>query len=290
MKRDTLIEQDYIPLDKSWIIRMGVLDLLHGSTRINSFLASQKNLSDDLKALKRAARDWPRKKVIDVGESGTLYRFLQYISWYQKLGKKFILRSTLRKRKITSDPAIVKLPVSQLLMLDYGTSQWASAAVLAGAKIDTPRLPVKLALTREAVRYWEQHRQKRKPWEPRYDETITRQAIVFIQILNRKRPHFVPRHSEDYCFARAFGYITPYQGKRRWPSLRGHESDRISEMETQLTRAWSGKVITSRDHRVVQSIAMAWWVKGERVKFSHPECVSKSWPRFWKFLGYANRA
>lgn len=280
--------KNYIPLDKSWIIRMGVLDLLHGSTRINSFLVKQKNLSDDLKALKRAARDWPRKKVIDVGESGTLYRFLQYISWKEKLNKKFIVRGTLRKRKVANNPAIVKLSISQLLKLNHGTSQWASAAVLCGAKINGTRVSAKLALTREAVQYWNACRRAKKPWQSRYDETIFRQAKTFLDILTGVRPQFVPHHSEDYCFARAFRYITPHEGTRRWPSLQGHESNRIVEMEKQLTRARAGQPVTSHDHRVVQSIAMAWQAKGKRVKFSHPKCVNKSWPQFWKFFKKVN--
>jgi len=36
---------------------------------------------------------------------------------------------------------------------------------------------------------------------------------------------------EDYCFARVFGYITKTKGENKWPSLKGHESNRISEME-----------------------------------------------------------
>ena len=33
-----LTEQKYIPLDKSWVIRMGFLDLTHGYKDIVSFL------------------------------------------------------------------------------------------------------------------------------------------------------------------------------------------------------------------------------------------------------------
>jgi len=75
----------FIPLDKSWVIRMGVLDLIHGYKDINNFLANQGNLSGDLLALKRVLKIWNSDKSVDVGESGTLYRFLKFISWKLKL-------------------------------------------------------------------------------------------------------------------------------------------------------------------------------------------------------------
>ncbi len=66
----------YIPLDKSWVIRMGVLDLIHNKTQIKKFLKSEEYLSDDLLALEGAIKAWQKQKIIDIGESGTLYRFL----------------------------------------------------------------------------------------------------------------------------------------------------------------------------------------------------------------------
>ena len=50
--------KDYIPLDKSWIIRMGVLDIIQGYDDITSFLDSQDNLGGDLKALRRVVESW----------------------------------------------------------------------------------------------------------------------------------------------------------------------------------------------------------------------------------------
>ena len=34
--------------------------------------------------------------------------------------------------------------------------------------------------------------------------------------------------------ARAFGFISKEEGEEKWPSLRGHESDRIEEMEKEM--------------------------------------------------------
>jgi D-serine dehydratase len=83
--------KNFIPLDKSWIIRMGVLDLINKYPDALDFLEGQKNLSDDLVVLKRICRDWADKENIDVGESGTLYRFLglmELFLWFFLLKKQ----------------------------------------------------------------------------------------------------------------------------------------------------------------------------------------------------------
>ena len=101
-----------------------------------------------------------------------------------------------------------------------------------------------------------------------------------MQWVREGRMDFSPQQPEDYCFARAFGHITAEDGKNRWPSLKGHESDRISEMEQALQET----EINSRDHRVVQAIAMR---KKNKVKVRYPDSVNKSWPQFWRFLQHS---
>lgn len=281
----------HIPLDKSWIIRMGVLDMIHGYDDIIHFLNAQQNLNDDLIALKRAALSWKTSNEIDVGESGTLYRLLKFASWQLQLEKVFIIHGTLKKRDITDDPAIVHLSQEELLKLDNGTSQWASAKVLLGDKTRLDNPPYKLKVTYDAVDHWNQRRGEGNVWEPRYDETIQRQAEAFKKLLNDENVEFIPEQAEDFCFAYVFGYITLEEGERRWPSLRGHESDRIEEMEKTLRQAKSGEEITSKDHRVIQAIAM--WSKLHKVTshILYPESVNKSWPQFWDFIdrGVENR-
>ncbi len=173
--------QKYIPLDKSWIMRMGILDLLHGRNDILQFLDEQEYLSDDLFALKKALEDWLTGDVIDVGESGTLFRFLQFVSWKYGLNKKFTKHKTLKERKICSNSEIINYPLSELLKLDHGTSQWASAAVLCGntEKIENP--PFKLSLTYKTVDHWNSKRQASEKWEPKYDKTISVQAEAFLR-------------------------------------------------------------------------------------------------------------
>lgn len=273
-----LIEQDYIPLDKSWIIRMGVLDLINHNDKTIKFLESQENLSDDLKSLLRVLKSWNNEKV-DVGESGTLYRFLKFISWKLGLNKKFILNGTLKERNICDNEKIVGWSQKELLKLDNGTSQWASAAVLLGDKERLEDAPFKLRLTYEAVDNW------CKDWEPRYDKTILKQVNTFIKLLkNKKNVGFILKQAESYCFARVFGFVNKEIGEKLFPNLKGHESNRLLEMEEQLKK----DIVDSKDHRVVQAIAMFSKIKGKKIKFLYPECVSKSWSQFWKFLEASN--
>ena len=282
--------EKFIPLDKSWIIRMGVMDLIHGYTDIQKFLSKQKNLNSDLLALKHVTKLWNTDiPFIDVGESGTLYRLLQFASWKLHLNKQFIKRGTLKDRSITNDPSIVNLSLEELLKLDNETSQWATASVLLGNRERIANPPFKLQQTFDAVDHWNKQRAAGLAWEPKHDETIKNQAETFITLLKGKQAKFNPKHSEDYCFARVFEYITKEEGEKRWPSLRGHETDRIEEMEKAIAQAKVGKPVDSKDHRVVQTIAMWGAVNKKKIKFTHPEAVNKSWPKFWEFLAEATK-
>lgn len=276
--------QKFIPLDKSWINRMGILDIVNGRDDIQKFLAEQSNLGDDLIALKRCAENWSTGGVIDVGESGTLYRLLKFASWKLGLKKEFRTQGTLSHRKVTDDPGIVNLSQAELLKLDNGTSQWATAKVLLGDTERLPNPPYKLARTYEAVDHWQQQRAQNLMWVPKYDETISGQAQAFEKMLQGERPNFVPAQAEDFCFAYIFGYITAEEGEQRWPALRYHESDRIVEVQEMHERTKNGEPVTSHDHRVVQAIAMWAKLNSHEVKFTHPEAVNKSWVQFWDFL------
>jgi hypothetical protein len=154
--------------------------------------------------------------------------------------------------------------------------------VLLGDQERLPDAPYKLKLTYEAVTHWELF--SHSSWLPRRDGTIGRQAEAFDRLYYGKKANFKPEQAEDFCFAHAFCGLSAEEGERRWPSLRGHESDRIHEMETQAYVARSGGVVTSRDHRVVQALAMWCVANHELPLFAHPGAVSKSWPQFWDFL------
>ena len=285
---EDLIEKGYIPYDKSWIIRMGVLDLRskyesHPEYLEDSLDFLRKNydeLGDDLKALEKALTAWEWDHYVPVGESGTLYRFLKFASWILvaegKLAvpKEFITEGTLveRAKNMCNDPDMINWSVEKLLEEEPKTSQRASACYLLGrtGKIENPK--PKLQLTYDAVEHWNKQREKGECWEPRYDKTILGQAMAYLG-----REQFIPKDSEDYCFARAFSFMGSEEGERRWPSLINHESNRIKEME----RVIGQTEVDSKDHRVVQAIAM---LRGDSVEIKYPSCVNKSWPQFWKFL------
>lgn len=267
-----------LPLSKSWLMRIGLLDLLSGRYMTIDFLEDQPVLSTDLQALLRASKQWLSGQTIDVGESGTLYRFLKFAAWNSGQDRQFIKHGTLLNRPITDDPSIVNLPLSELLKLDNGTSQWASAAVLLGNKEVPPSpMPFMLDLTYQALEHWQKSKEQNKHWVAKKDQTIRDQANAYFHWAKTNKIIFTPRQAEDYCFARAFGLISPEEGEARWPSLRQHESDRIAEMDVALNQT----TVTSADHRVVQAIAM---LKGNKVKFKHPEAVAKSWPLFWEVI------
>lgn len=263
---------------------MGILDIINGYHNIYNFLSVQENLGDDLLALKKISEVWNSDELVDVGESGTLYRLLKFASWKLNLNKKFITQGTLSKRKITDDPKIISLSQTEFLKLDNGTSQWASAAALLGDEERIPNPPFKLKLTYEAVDHWNKQRAKGLGWIPHYDETISAQAEAYLELMKGKSPNFIPQQAEDFCFAYVFGYISAEVGENRWPSLRGHESDRIIEIQTMFKLAEEGKEITSRDHRVVQALAMWGKINKKEVRIIYPEAVNKSWPQFWAFL------
>lgn len=281
-----LILSGNIPLDKSWIIRMGVLDLINGSDSTLRRLGAinPKELPDDLRALARASHDWLAGGPVHVGESGTLYRFLQFVSWKYKLGKTFVKEGTLREREICDNPDIVNWPIEKLGALDEGTSQWKSAAAIAGSLERQSNPEPKLQLTYEAIRHWEERKREGNAWLVRYDDTLIRQAVSFIQFIQTGKMEFEPLHAEDYCFARAFELITREEGQKRWKQLSEHESDRLEEMEAELKNFREGRRIMSKDHRVVQAIAMLAWAQGKKAEIAHPQCVSKSWPQFWGFM------
>lgn len=264
---------------------MGVLDIINGYSDIQEFLDRENNLGGDLQALKRVSKVWNANKSVDVGESGTLYRFLQFASWKLGLNKKFIKKGTLKHRKICNNPKIINFNLEKLLQLDGGTSQWASIAVLLGNTDKIKNPPYFLQKTHKALKHWKEKRKNNKKWEIRHDEILLKQATYFICTLNSKPSRFIPTNPDDYCFARAFGVISKKEGQKLWPMIKYHESDRFEEMEKALKQAENSTIVSSKDHRVIQAISMLYKTKGKKVRFENPEAVNKSWPQFFDFLG-----
>ena len=124
----------FIPLDKSWLTRVGVLDIINGYTDIEKFIDNQKDTNDDILAIKNASIAWRNNQYINVGESATLYRLLKFASWKFKLNKTFLKEGSLKDRTITDNPNIVNFNQTKLLKLDNETTQWATSAVICGDK------------------------------------------------------------------------------------------------------------------------------------------------------------
>ena len=306
-----LVKEGFIPLDKSWINRMALLDMINGSNHAIRFLEEHySELGDDLKATHRAYVELKQgRREIHVGESGTLYRFLKFFSYKHGLGLELIPEGNLveRVKKFCDDPDMVNWSLEELLHTKDITTQWASAAILCGndEKIENPS--PKLRSSYDAKEHWYKRKKQGKYWEPQDDLTILAQAMGYLSLLKGEGTKYISRHAEDYCFARAFGFITKEEGQRKYPSLRGHESDRIVEMEKQLNNLSNKILIDTNDHRVVHAIAMFYIVKRKsqikkamesgmtskevirvvQSKFANPYCVSKSWPQFWKFMEYS---
>ncbi|KKR67735.1 MAG: hypothetical protein UU10_C0037G0004 [Parcubacteria group bacterium GW2011_GWF1_40_6] len=206
------------------------------------------------------------------------------MSWKFKLNKTFLKEGSLKNRLITNNSNIVNFNQTKLLKLDNETTQWATATVICGDKERLVNPPQKLKETYDAVEHWRIRRQKGLCWEPKHDDTIERQAYAFHDLLNNKESNYVPLCSDDYCFARAFNFINKENGEKFWPSLIGHETNRIQEMEYAIKEAEDTGNITSKDHRVVQALAMWGVINNKKLVFKNPSSVNKSWPKFWDFL------
>lgn len=270
-----------LPLDKSWMIRMGMLDLQANSDQSRLYLREHKGkLGDDLLALLSILENWHSSGSLDVGESGTLFRFVQFYCWLVGDTREIIKHGTLRNRDLCRDPGVIRMNLKELLFLDGGTSQWASAAVLFGAITlkKGNEIPYKLQSTVEAVDHWHRAQETGGSWLPKIDKTIKQQATAYLRWKQSGKMRFTPEQAEDFPFACAFGLMTPEQGEVRWPQLRNHETDRINEMGKLL----KSDMIDSPDHRVVQALAMRFPERAvtERSK----KVVNKTWPQFWSFL------
>ncbi len=299
----------FIPYHKSLIIRMGILDLIntHHSCQCLDFLTNNLHkLPDDLIVLRNVLLQWKSKNEINVGESGTIYRFLKFYCWKNGIKKRFVLEGTLKNREICNNPDIVNMPVSKLLELDNNTQQWASASILVNSSLNpvTPidkliDIPIhqytyqttypKLFLTIECKKEWKKmlcmdelasfaSYNKLSVFDP----NIERQAISYVLYRLGERMSLAALSAEDYCLSRAFGKISVDKAKSEFKSLRGHESNRLEEMEKALV----SNVISSKDHRVVQAMVMK---NNHMSNVVYPQAVNKSWPQFWKFMEFINK-
>jgi hypothetical protein len=284
--------KQYIPLDKSWAIRLGFLDIINGTDLFLSQIKERDDLNNDINDLIKASEQWNDSDEIDIGESGTLFRYLQFASWKLGLNKKFVKHKTLLSREMCNDSNIVNWPLDEIAKLDHNTTQWASAAILMGNTDEVPEDNYFLQMSKEALKHYLEIKNKRDDslCEIKTDKTFLRQIEYFVNLLEGKQDiKFKMIHPDDYCFARAFDLTNKKEGKEMWPAVIGHESNRLEEMEIALEQFEKGEAVTSTDHRVAQSLALLGLLKNKEISFSSPDCVNKTWPRFWEFLDFVSK-
>lgn len=288
----------FVPRDKGSTIRMVYLDLTqgYGPNHAINFLESKKDLSGDEKAALSVARSWEGNGPIDVLESRTMFIFLQFYFWKNKIAREILTRGTLTQRikEMEATEKVATWPLAKLLTLEGGTSQFASAAILLGNEEILPENPFYLQKTYNVRSYWLEQKQLGHFWIPQPDPTITVQIQEYINFLKTGKINIIPDRLGDcdlYCFLHSFGKITTEEGKKIWPQLCKHESNRFCEMELRREECLFGRIIHTRDHRVVsayallmQSMNLNLSVDAIRVSFIEPDCVNKAWPQFWNFV------
>ena len=270
-----------LPWHKSLIIRFVFLDLIRGKVdrSIKWLEDNYDSLGDDLKALLRSLKQFLAGEDIDVGESGTLLRFWRYYLLTIGDDRQIIVRRTARKRQFYRGTDVINMTDHQLLMLDNGTSQWASIAALCG-RITRPagELPGHLELTFNAIKLWQDAEFYEEMWPARKDRYITEMVEAWLEWHRTGIMKLRIDNAEKAFFGAMFGLITPEEAYQQFPQMVHHESNRIKAMKRYRHRWWF--VVGSRDHRVVQGLAM----RGRRCVFLHRRCVNKTWPQFWKLM------
>jgi hypothetical protein len=292
--RSWLTEQKYIPLDKSWVIRMGFLDLTRGYKDIVGFLETQTDLGDDLTGLLRVCQSWEGNGPLDVGESGTILRFVRYYLWKNNIKREIKVTETLEERsknRISNDPNIVNMGPEELGELDDKTSQWQTVAYVFGDRRRVNRPKYKLRLTYQSVEHWEERRRKGQCWDAITDETITRQVLGFIEYMKTGKISSKPQQPEDFFFYEMFGIKIDPSIAYEYESLQGHETKRLDTLREISEAVSSGDKIKTKDHRGVTAAAMYMKTRDKslsvadiRKRFEHPDCVTKAFPRFWECM------
>lgn len=275
-------QKELLPWDKSWIIRLAFLDLINGigPWRAMYWLEQHRDeLSDDLLALLRTLKQYQRGEALDVGESATLLRFWRYFLWMRGDKRAIIVRGTLKSRRVDINPALIAWEVDALADRHHEkSSQWASAAILHGKNGRRHDIDPHIALSYEAREEWLASLRENRMWTPRKDANITECMATWVMWRQYGFMPLVVDNAEKACQAVAFGLMTPDEMAERWPKSLNHESVRPDAMRQALAHPWW---IVSNDHRVVMSMAL---LGVPRECFSNPDCVAKSFPRFWDFL------
>lgn len=270
-----------MPWHKSLIIRFVFQDVTHGKIErsIKWLEDNYGSLGDDLQATLRTLQQFKAGKDLDVGESGTLLRFWRYYLLSIGDTRRIIVRGTARKRQFYAGEDVIDMDTEELLALDDGTSQWASIAALCG-RIERPvgELPGHLELTFNAIKLWQDAKFYQEMWPARKDRYIIEMVEAWLEWRRTGIMKLKVDNAEKVFLAAMFGLITAEEAHQQFPQMIHHESNRIKAIKRY--RHWWWLIVGSRDHRIVQGLAM----RGRRRWFLHRHCVNKTWPQFWRFM------
>ena len=216
------------------------------------------------------------EREIYVGEGGAWARKLAYGNAKFGWGLTIVKDGTLVGRPDDFTPDLVDASVSELHMLNKGSSQVASAAVLAGSSDPIPDdASYHLQMAYEARDFWADW-PKDQLIPLRRDQTLRRQTLSALGYMMTGEVRFVPIQAEDYPFARVFGVMTTADAVARgWGNLEGHESSRLTSVDESIDLVEQGLSVPFADHRILQPLRFKY---GMAARFDHVEAIGKSWP------------
>lgn len=278
------------PIDKTDLIDKGMLDLVHGRAQdtidlVNSY--PREKIGDDIYYLGVSLQDLLDGRPLHINESAKLKRSYKMYGWKTGAKIEFIEEGSLKNRKICDNPEIANWSQRELLNIPRDeTTQFASMAVIMGDRERLLDAPYKLKVAYDAVDHWEKRRAMNLMWVPMYDQTILSELVSNIEKLKYGKTNFRYVHSENYMRARCLGIMGPKDAEKK---LQNQESPRIDETEKMIEEVYSGKEITSKDHRVVFNGVFLQLENGMEVKVRYKSAVNKTFPQFWKYVSYAKR-
>ncbi len=287
---------------KSNVIRLIVGGVPFGSTSVRDQLeAGNYNiLGDDIKAAVEVGHQLSdeTRPSINPGDSRTLrieaefLDMLQYSEDPKLRPRKFVL-SPMQKRRYTPVPKdLPRWALEDMLFLEDGTTQWASAAILLQDRFDearelipdirpNKRLMLEKSKSARARILGARALGKAVLLDERdYDMTFLRQDQAFYtSVVTGEAIRFEPLHSEDVYDAIFTGTITPKQAVKLFPQITRHEVNRYEEA-IRLLNGDRKRPLNTEDHRAamaaIKYLGYTKWTK------TTVKAINKTRPQFFE--------
>lgn len=265
----------FIPLSKSVANRLMLLSIRDKDYTYLNFLENYEDgLPNDINVCRMVMRDWDNSDFINVGESRTALIFLQEYAKRNGIKKHWNIEGTLWNRKLEN------------------TSQTISARILCGDEVILNDEPYHVKLTRSIMSQWEKG--NRESLFTMEDETLWEQCLTMECVaLKGLQSHFKIKSAEDVCLAYFLTQCDKMPDDRKvtledivdkFPTTLNHESNRPLELLKTLIEIKNNQEVMSNDHRVVMAASFYAMIKNIKIEFRNPTCVSKSFPKWWKYL------